>query len=84
LSLEHSPAKQRPRIGHNGGPPLTAAEIQVLNFRQAAALLNISPVTLKRRIKAGDGPRVLQISPARIGFRVIDLREYQEARLRSA
>jgi predicted DNA-binding transcriptional regulator AlpA len=63
---------------------LTADELKVLSIRECAALNGISWMTLKRRIKAGDGPQIIQISPKRIGVRVIDNRRWQEARLRSA
>jgi predicted DNA-binding transcriptional regulator AlpA len=81
VSLEHSPAKQRRRDAYEH---LTAEELKVLTLRECAALNGISMMTLKRRIKAGDGPRILQISPKRIGVRVIDARRWQESRLRSA
>jgi predicted DNA-binding transcriptional regulator AlpA len=63
---------------------LNADELRVLSLREAAALNGISWMTLKRLIARGDGPRILQISPKRIGIRVIDNARWQAARLRSA
>jgi predicted DNA-binding transcriptional regulator AlpA len=62
---------------------LTADELKVLSIRECAALNGISWMTLKRRIKAGDGPRIIQISPKRIGVRVIDNAKWQASRLRT-
>jgi predicted DNA-binding transcriptional regulator AlpA len=85
LSLEHSPAKQRHSgIGHNGGPPLTADDMRVLSLKQWAALNGFSLMTGKRLIKAGQGPTTIQLSPRRVGVRMIDNRRWQESRMRSA
>jgi predicted DNA-binding transcriptional regulator AlpA len=63
---------------------LTAEELKVLSLREAAALNGISWMTLKRLIKAGDGPQIIQISPKRVGVRIIDNAKWQAKRLRSA
>jgi predicted DNA-binding transcriptional regulator AlpA len=83
LSLEHSPAKQR-RHSRAGHEPLTADELKVLTLREFAALNGFSFMTVKRLFKAGQGPVTIQLSPKRVGIRMIDARRWQEARLRSA
>jgi predicted DNA-binding transcriptional regulator AlpA len=81
MSLEHSPAKQRHR---NRAPVehLTADELRVLTVKECAQLNGISWMTLKRLIARGDGPVIIQLSPKRIGIRVIDNAKWQAARLR--
>jgi len=63
---------------------LTVEDQRVLTLKECAAMNNLSLLTLKRRIKAGDGPQIIQLSPRRIGVRVIDNARWQAARLRSA
>jgi predicted DNA-binding transcriptional regulator AlpA len=42
---------------------------RVRSLAETAALLNISIATLRRMIAAGTGPRVIRLSPRRIGVR---------------
>jgi predicted DNA-binding transcriptional regulator AlpA len=63
--------------------PLIAEELRVLTLREWAALCGFSFMTGKRLIARGDGPTTIQLSPRRVGVRVIDHRKWQEARLRT-
>jgi predicted DNA-binding transcriptional regulator AlpA len=80
MSLEQRRARKRNFTELN----LTAEQLKVLTLRECAQLNGISWMTLKRLIKAGDGPVIIQLSPKRIGIRVIDNAKWQAARLRSA
>ena len=63
---------------------LTAEQLRVLTLREWAALNGFSFMTGKRLIARGDGPVTIQLSPRRVGVRVIDNARWQAARLRSA
>jgi predicted DNA-binding transcriptional regulator AlpA len=45
----------------------------------AAKFCGCSKDTIRRRIKAGDGPPVIRLSSHRIGYRVRDLRAWLDA-----
>ena len=45
----------------------------ILTSRQAAELLTVSLRTLDRLRKSNSGPRAIQLSPGRIGFRRSDI-----------
>jgi predicted DNA-binding transcriptional regulator AlpA len=64
--------------------PFNIEDQKVLTVDQWAALNGISRPTALRRLKAGDGPPTIQLSPRRIGIRVGDNRRWQESRMRSA
>jgi predicted DNA-binding transcriptional regulator AlpA len=55
---------------------------RVLSFPQWAKLANVSERTGRDIIERGDGPKVVQLSPNRIGIRVCDHREWLAARTR--
>ena len=61
---------------------LTADEVKVLTLREWAKLNGFSFMTAKRLFKRGEGPTTIQLSPRRVGVRVIDNRIWQEKRLR--
>jgi predicted DNA-binding transcriptional regulator AlpA len=63
--------------------PLTAEELKVLTLKQWAALNAISWQTAKRLIREGNGPQTIQLSPRRMGIRMIDNRTWQEERVRT-
>jgi predicted DNA-binding transcriptional regulator AlpA len=44
-------------------------DLLVLTERQAARVLGISMETLKRLRQSGEGPKILQLSARRIGYR---------------
>jgi prophage regulatory protein len=55
------------------------SDLRIITEKEAATLCGISPDTLRRRIKAGTGPKRIRLSPRRVGFRLRDIREWQEA-----
>jgi predicted DNA-binding transcriptional regulator AlpA len=55
---------------------------RVLTFRQWCAVNGFSVTTGQRLVKAGKGPRILQLSARRLGIRESDNRAWQEARVR--
>jgi hypothetical protein len=55
---------------------------RVLSFSQWAKLGGISERTGRDIIERGDGPKVVQLSPNRIGIRVCDHREWLAAKTR--
>jgi predicted DNA-binding transcriptional regulator AlpA len=55
---------------------------RVLSFRAWCELNGFSEATGRRLIKSGEGPRVLQLSPRRIGIRESDNAAWQAARAR--
>ncbi len=57
---------------------------QVVTERQAAEFCGISTYTLRRRLKAGDGPKRLRLSIHRVGYRLSDLRLWLEAQAEGA
>jgi predicted DNA-binding transcriptional regulator AlpA len=63
---------------------LTQEDQRVLSLKEWAKLNGFSWMTGKRLIAAGEGPTVLQLSPRRIGIRMIDNARWQATRLRSA
>jgi predicted DNA-binding transcriptional regulator AlpA len=55
---------------------------RVLSFRAWCAVNAFSEATGRRIIERGEGPRVLQLSPRRIGIRESDNAAWQAARAR--
>jgi predicted DNA-binding transcriptional regulator AlpA len=55
---------------------------RVLSFPQWAKLAGVSERTGRDIIERGDGPKVVQLSPNRIGIRVCDHREWLAAKTR--
>jgi predicted DNA-binding transcriptional regulator AlpA len=62
---------------------LTTEDLKVLTLREWANLNSLSFATAKRLFADGEGPATIQLSPRRIGIRMIDNRRWQEARLRA-
>jgi hypothetical protein len=64
---------------------LTADDLKVLTKREWAQLNSLSFSTGKRLLAEGPpkGPRTIQLSPRRVGVRMIDNRIWQEERLRA-
>lgn len=52
--------------------------------KQAAKLLNLSPKTLQKYRIIGGGPRFVHVSARCVRYRLVDLREWQESRLRES
>ena len=55
------------------------AEDHVIAENVAAAMIGVSLPTLRRRVRAGDGPPVIRLSERRIGYRLRDLRKWLDA-----
>ena len=56
-------------------------DLRVLTSKQAIELLGISEQTFARLEARGEGPPKIRLSPRRIGYRVCDLKAWQDARL---
>jgi hypothetical protein len=56
---------------------------RVMTIKQWAEVNNFSWWTGQRLIKAGQGPKIVQLSPRRIGITVRANREWQRARERA-
>ena len=53
----------------------------VISFKEAADVCGFSIATLRRLVDRGDGPKMTQLSPRRLGFRESHLTEWLDARL---
>ena len=60
----------------------TLADLKVIDEREAAQLNGVSLMTWIRMRNRGETPPLVQLSPRRIGYRVVDLRRWQDERLR--
>jgi predicted DNA-binding transcriptional regulator AlpA len=63
---------------------LSQEDQRVLSLKEWAKLNGFSLMTGKRLIAAGEGPTVIQLSPRRVGVRMVDNARWQAARLRQA
>lgn len=61
--------------------PTAAEDAELLNRRQAAAVLNVSPASLALWASKGEGPDVVQLSPRRVAYRLQDLLDFAAARV---
>jgi predicted DNA-binding transcriptional regulator AlpA len=62
---------------------LTMAALEderVIDLRTVAELCDLSLATLRRRIEAGQGPRVTRVSERRVGVRVAHLKAWLDQR----
>jgi predicted DNA-binding transcriptional regulator AlpA len=59
-------------------------DLKVLTLKECAEIIGISFETLKRMNRRGEGPKTIQLSPRRIGVRIVDLRAWQDARIKQA
>ena len=55
------------------------ARARVLSEKEAAAFLRVSPTKMERWRRGGRGPRWVQISERRIGYRAGDLADFTAA-----
>lgn len=55
--------------------------LKVISEKQAAALLSLSAVQLRRMRYAGSAPRHVRLSDRRIGYREVDIETWQQERL---
>lgn len=60
------------------------ADDHVITKREAARIAGISQATFDRRVKSGEGPRIVRMSARRIGVRIRDLKSWIEANTTSA
>lgn len=72
------------RIPAPSNLPPEIVQNRVLNYREAAAFLGISPATFERLIYGGDGPPLVVLSERRRGVRLRDLIDWIEARREAA
>jgi predicted DNA-binding transcriptional regulator AlpA len=63
VSLEHSPAR-------SNGPATPGRPDYVVSERDAAKILGVSPDTLRRLVRSGEGPQRIRISARRVGYRL--------------
>jgi hypothetical protein len=69
-----------PMIRRSKGPE--EVRNRVASLGEAAAIAGISLATLKRLLRRGFGPTVLQLSPGRVGIRIDDLNRWLDSRAR--
>ena len=77
MSIEHSPARQRRRAANS---PDSLDSVRVLDEPTAIKLAGVSPRTWDRMRARGETPPITQISERRIGYRLVDLRAWLDAR----
>jgi predicted DNA-binding transcriptional regulator AlpA len=80
MSIEHSPARQRRRAADPASPSDGLDSVRVLDEPTAIKLAGVSPRTWDRMRARGETPPITQISERRIGYRLIDLRAWLDAR----
>jgi predicted DNA-binding transcriptional regulator AlpA len=78
MSIEHSPARRRRRAAVDS--PDSLDSVRVLDEPTAARLAGVSPRTWDRMRARGETPPITQISERRIGYRLVDLRDWLDAR----
>jgi predicted DNA-binding transcriptional regulator AlpA len=61
---------------------LAIDDLRVISLQETAKALGISFATLQRMNIRGEGPKTIRLSTRRVGVRIIDLKEWQQARLR--
>ena len=62
---------------------LAIDDLRVITLQETAKALGVSFATLQRMNIRGEGPKTIRLSPRRIGVRIIDLKEWQQERVRS-
>jgi predicted DNA-binding transcriptional regulator AlpA len=62
------------------GEANSISSLQVIDEREAANLNGVSLMTWLRMRQRGETPPAIQISKRRIGYRLIDIRQWQESR----
>jgi hypothetical protein len=81
----HKPTKQRKqtkRVQSAKTVPPSTSDNQVLTLFEWCALNRIGVRTGRRLLATGNGPKVVQLSPHRIGITIRANREWQAARER--
>lgn len=77
-------SKRKRKCARSAAAPAFYSASQLLTLPQWARLNSIGLTSARRLIKAGLGPRVIKISPRRLGIRMADNDEWQAARVRDA
>ena len=71
--------------GHNGVPPLDDNPefwFALINEKVMAEFLNVTPRSLQKWRRTGEGPKYVRISGNCVKYRRVDGREFSVARLR--
>ena len=76
MLLKHHTARSRKPATPGVQPDCVVSE------RAAAEMLGISPDTLRRTVKRGEGPCRISLSPRRVGYRLTDLHAWLDKRTR--
>ena len=80
----HRPLNVVVRIGEAEIRPPTPAEInpdrRVISKKETAKLIGVSPESLTRWHQTGTGPKRLQLSTRRVGYRVSDIQAWLDKR----
>ena len=82
MSLETS---SEDSAGHNGGPPLEDNPefwFALINEKVMAEFLDVTPRSLQKWRRTGEGPKYVRISGNCVKYRRADGRDFSEARLR--
>jgi predicted DNA-binding transcriptional regulator AlpA len=58
------------------------ADMKIIDEREAAKLNGVSLMTWLRMKRLGETPPPIQLSKRRIGYRLTDIKEWQDARRR--
>ena len=61
-----------------------ASDLSFITLAEYALRRGVSLVTVKREIRRGDGPKITQLSPRRVGIRLDHFREDCDRRVRPA
>jgi predicted DNA-binding transcriptional regulator AlpA len=80
MSLEHAPARQRRRGTDPAGHPDSLDSVRVLDEPTAIELAGVSPRTWDRMRARGETPPITKLSERRIGYRLVDLKAWLDAR----
>jgi predicted DNA-binding transcriptional regulator AlpA len=62
---------------------LAIDDLRVITLQEFAASQGLSFATVQRMIARGEGPRTIRLSLRRVGVRIIDLKEWQQSRVRT-
>jgi len=61
---------------------IDATGLKCVSFKQLVELTGLSRGTLKTLLARGDGPRSIQLSSNRVGYRLMDIQAWQDSRVR--
>jgi predicted DNA-binding transcriptional regulator AlpA len=78
--LRHGYANNNDMLRRKGELTVSEDDIRVLSTPQTIRLLNLSRRTWDRLIAVGDTPVKTRVSERRVGYRLIDIRAWLDAR----